>query len=85
MDSTDFLSFTDYNGYKVVGKRYNGEIGNGLKDKSLRNVVIPEKNENTKIQEIGLFAFAKTKIESTFISKYIKTIFTVHFAGVINC
>ena len=79
IDSTKDLNFTDYNGYKVVGTHSNAIAGNALINKSATEIIIPEKYFGVKVREIGQYAFGETKIESIFISRYIKTILWAAF------
>ena len=73
-DSTNDLSFSDYNGGKVVGTHAAASNGNGLLNKSLKKVIIPATYLGVRVIEIGNGAFEATKIESVFIPRYVKTI-----------
>ena len=73
-DSTEALNFSDYNGYKVVGTHTRTLDGNGLIDKTLKDVIFPEYYQGVKVKEVGNCAFVYTNIEYAFISRYIHTI-----------
>ena len=74
IDSTADLNFSEYNGIIVVGTHTSEIYGNGLKNKSAKEIIIPERYQGRKVIEIGERAFRETKIESVFIPRYVKTI-----------
>ena len=78
-----YLSFSDstYCEGRVVGTSTGQGNGNGLIDKTVKDVVIPSTNENKNVVEIGWDAFKFTNIESVFIPKTIMKISGYSFSG----
>lgn len=79
IDYCNSLNFTTYNGYKVVGTHDYDIAGNGLIDKTLKEVIIPERHHGIKVREIGYLSFINYNIEYVYISKYVKTILRAGF------
>ena len=71
-DSTNDLVFSDYEGFKAIGT--GSGHGNGLKNKSATEIIIPEFFQGYKVIAITVAAFRDTNIESCFVSKFIKSI-----------
>ena len=67
IDSTNDLSFSDYNSGKVVGTHAYVSIGNGLLNKSATEIIIPERYLGVKVTEIGYCSFQGTKIPRVFL------------------
>ena len=81
MDSTADLNFNDYEGGKVVGIHATSSCGDGLKNKSAKEIVIPEFYLGKKVVEVGENSFRGTDIESIFVSRYVKSIMSGAFYG----
>ena len=79
IDSTNDLYFSDYGGGKVVGTHTSNTLGNGLKNKEAKEIIIPEKYLGIKVTEIGYASFYGTNIESIFVSRYVKSILYAAF------
>ena len=82
-----YLSFSDstyYSGFLVVGTSSSpgsSNFGNGLADKSVKNVEIPSTFGEKTVAELGYCSFGRTNIESVFIPKTIKMLGNAAFYG----